>query len=312
MNHNNKKEFEVKEENEKQRLDAFLSQAIPEFSRSHIKRLIDEDQVWINEKREKASYKVKVKDKVSIFIPQPKKLKIEPEPIPLDIIYEDADIIVINKPQGMVVHPAVGNESGTLVNALLYHCEGQLSGINGVVRPGIVHRLDKDTSGVMMVAKTNSAHLHLADQIKARTVKKIYLGLVHGNIKTDQGIIDAPIGRHPVERKRMAVVQQHSRHAITHFKVRERFGDYSFMELALETGRTHQIRVHMAYIHHPIVCDPVYGPKKEKFNLSGQFLHAHILGFDHPKTKNYMEFKVSLPAEMERILSSLKPYEKNN
>lgn len=296
----------VEQEDQGKRLDLFLSEKQPEYSRSFFQNLIKEKNVLVDGKSEKANYKVKAGQRIQIFIPPPKQISLEPENIPLDIIYEDQDIIVINKPQGMVVHPAPGNYSGTLVNALLYHCDN-LSGINGKIRPGIVHRIDKDTSGLLVVAKNDQAHRRLALQIKEKKAFRVYWALVENNIKEDQGTIDAPIARHPVDRKRMAVVHlPQSRPAVTHFKVLERFGEYTLVEARLETGRTHQIRVHMAYIGHPVVGDPVYGSRKQRFKLDGQALHACKLGLVHPTTNEYMEFEAPIPEYFDRLLKTLR------
>lgn len=298
--------LKVTSEDSEIRVDSFISSKIENISRSYAQKLITDGLILVNNKPIKSNYKVKNGDSIEVTVPEPEKLEVSAEDISLDILYEDDDIIVINKPQGMVVHPAAGNYSGTLVNALIAHCGDSLSEINGVIRPGIVHRIDKDTSGVLVVAKNNNSHLSLAKQIKDHTVTRRYNAIVHGNIKEQVGTIDAPIGRHPVERKKMAVVNaEKGRRAVTHFTVLERFGDYTFIEAKLETGRTHQIRVHMAYIEHPILGDPVYGPKKDKFNLSGQALHARVLGFTHPTKNTYMEFEAPLPEYFEALLRKL-------
>jgi len=288
-----------------ERIDVFLAKCMPEFSRSHVQKLIAHGNVTVNSKLVKANYKLQASDRVEVVVPEARPVEIVAEAIPLDILYEDADVIVVNKPRGMVVHPAAGNYSGTLVNALLEHCE-DLSGINGEVRPGIVHRLDKDTSGVMVSAKTDKAHVNLAHQIKERTASRRYLAIVHGNIKEDQGIINAPIGRHPTDRKKMAVVFDNSKDAITKFRVVERFSNYTLVECKLLTGRTHQIRVHMAYIGHPVVGDPKYGPERPHFNINGQALHSAQLEFVHPVTGQCMLFTAPLPADMQAILALLK------
>lgn len=295
----------VQDDHENKRLDVFIKDELGELSRSAIQKLINEGNVFVNNGNVKSNYKVRIGDCIKILIPEAKPLEIKAEKIPLEILYEDSDVVVINKPQGMVVHPAVGNYHGTLVNALLEHCE-DLSGINGLLRPGIVHRLDKDTSGVIMVAKNDSAHVNLAAQIKARTVKRKYIALVYGNIQADRGKIDAPIGRHPIDRKKMAVTHKNGRHAVTHYRVLERFGNYTLVEAGLETGRTHQIRVHMSHIGHPLVGDPKYTKGKNEFRLKGQFLHAYLLGFFHPRTGKYMEFTSPLPEEMEKVLQKLR------
>jgi len=299
-------EFTVEQAQVGKRIDVLLAAIDLGLSRSQAQKLIADGLVLVNGQLTKANYKVRLGDCINIRIPEPQNLAIVPEAIPLDILYEDRDVIVINKPQGMVVHPAAGNYSGTLVNALLAHCAGELSGINGVIRPGIVHRIDKDTSGVLMVAKNDQAHLKLAAQIKAHSVQRRYLALVYGNIKEERGTINAPIGRHPVDRQKMAVTERLGRHAVTHFTVAERFGDYTLLDVALETGRTHQIRVHMAYIGHPVVGDPKYGPVKNHFALPGQFLHAYLLGFIHPTTGEYLEFTAPLPPVMAQVLQRLR------
>ncbi|WZL75018.1 RluA family pseudouridine synthase [Clostridiaceae bacterium 35-E11] len=290
---------------EEKRLDIYLSNQLEDMSRSFIQKLIDQGSVTINgEKNTLKKYKVKENDIVEIKIPKPKQLKVEPENLPLDIVFEDEDLLVVNKPQGMVVHPAPGNYHGTLVNALLYHCT-TLSSINGVIRPGIVHRIDKDTSGLLMVAKNDKAHQSLAAQLKEHSINRIYIALVHGNIKEEQGTIHTLIGRHPNDRLKMAVVQKNGKESITHFSVLKRFGEYTLIQAKLETGRTHQIRVHMAYIHHPLVGDPVYGPKNQKFRLHGQALHAQTLGFIHPRKGRLMEFKADLPDYFKKLLEGL-------
>lgn len=288
-----------------QRLDLFLTKVCPELTRTYIQKLIDQEQVKVNDKISKANYKLKEGDFVQVQVPPPEALEVTAEEIPLEILFEDGDVVVINKPQGMVVHPAHGNYSGTLVNALLFHCQ-DLSGINGVLRPGIVHRIDKDTSGVLMVAKNDQAHLSLAEQIKDHTVKRIYKALVHGNIQEETGLVDAPIGRDENDRKKMAVTLKNSKEARTRYQVIERFGDYTLLEARLETGRTHQIRVHMAYLGHPVVGDPVYGPKKAPFNLNGQLLHAELLGFNHPRSDQYLEFSAPFPAYMASTIEKVR------
>ncbi|MQL52945.1 RluA family pseudouridine synthase [Desulfofundulus thermobenzoicus] len=296
--------YRVENENAGRRLDVFLAGESPDLSRSHIQKLIEEGLVTVNGGPARAGYRVKAGDEVLVEIPPPRELAVLPEDIPLDIFYEDGDVIVINKPRGMVAHPAEGNYSGTLVNALLYHCR-DLSGVNGVLRPGIVHRLDKDTSGLIMVAKNDRAHLDLARQLQDRRVTRRYIALAHGGFKEDRGTVDAPIGRHPRDRQRMAVVAG-GRRAVTHYTVRERFGQYTLLELKLETGRTHQIRVHMAHLGHPLVGDLKYGPARPHFGLQGQFLHAAVLGFVHPGTGEYLEFIAPLPEELQRVLDKLR------
>lgn len=298
------REFIVDEKLENTRLDLFLSQQMEGKSRSYIQGLIEKSHVKVNGIIKKSNYKLKLKDIVYIIVPDPVGLNIEPEDIPLDIVYEDSDVIVVNKGQGMIVHPASGVYTGTLVNALLKHCK-DLSGINGVTRPGIVHRIDKDTSGVLVVAKNDRAHNKLAEQFKDHSMTRSYVALVEGVLKKDEGTIDAALGRHPVERIKIAVVKDGKR-AVTHYKVLEKFKNNTLVECVLETGRTHQIRVHMAYIGHPLVGDPVYGHKKQRFNLNGQMLHAQKLGFIHPSTNEYIELKSELPDHFKKILSILK------
>ncbi|MBP2644725.1 MAG: rluD 3 [Firmicutes bacterium] len=295
----------VQSEEANERVDVYLAQRIPEFSRSHFQKLIADGQITIQGKQVKANYKVQPQDCVQINLPEPVQVEIMPEDIPIDVLFEDKDVIVVNKARGMVVHPAAGNYQGTLVNALLKHC-GDLSGINGEIRPGIVHRLDKDTSGVMIVAKNDAAHIHLAEQIKNRTAGRKYLAIVYGNVQSEDGLIDAPLGRHPIDRKKMAVTFQHSRPAKTKFRVIERFGNFTVVECSLLTGRTHQIRVHMAYIGHPVAGDPKYGPKKNAFQISGQALHSAELTFEHPTTGQNMQFSAPLPKDMQDILELLR------
>lgn len=296
--------FQVEETEKNERLDIYLTRKLPELSRSHIQKLTAAGQVTVQGKIAKANHKVQTGEKVQVAIPALKPLEVVPEAIPLDILYEDEDVAVINKPRGMVVHPAAGNYQGTLVNALLEHCD-DLSGINGVIRPGIVHRLDKDTSGVMVVAKTDRAHLSLAAQIKDRSAGRKYIAIVHGNIKAEEGLIDAPIGRHTSDRKKMAVTFHHSREARTKFRVVRRFGEYTVVECRLMTGRTHQIRVHMAYIGHPVVGDPKYGPKKPHFSIAGQALHSAELVFQHPVSGQEMCFQAPLPQDMKDVLRAI-------
>ncbi|SHJ13008.1 23S rRNA pseudouridine1911/1915/1917 synthase [Geosporobacter subterraneus DSM 17957] len=304
--------FIVDDQEEDTRLDLYLSNQLDQLSRSFIQKLIEQEKIKINGKQEKLKkYKVKENDVVEIEIPLPERLDIKPENIPIHIIYEDEDVVIVDKPQGMVVHPAPGNYSGTLVNALLYHCK-TLSSINGVIRPGIVHRIDKDTSGLLMVAKNDKAHRSLAEQLKEHSIHRVYAALVHGNIREEKGTIDAPIGRHPVDRLKMTVTDKNSKNAVTHFEVQQRFGNYTLIEAKLETGRTHQIRVHMAYIQHPLVGDPVYGLKKEKYHLQGQALHAKELGFLHPSTSKYMEFKSPLPDYFQKLLQIIENSSRQN
>lgn len=294
----------VEEDWEGERLDAFIAGELEDLSRSQVKGLIDDKQVEVGGEVRKASYRLKLGEEVKIIIPQAQEVEIAAQDIPLTIIYEDSDIAVIDKPKGMVVHPAHGNPDNTLVNALLFHIK-DLSGINGEIRPGIVHRLDKDTSGIMVVAKNDNAHRNLSAQIKAQTINREYIALVHGIIKENLGTIDAPIGRSKVERKKMAVVAE-GRNALSHYQVMERFHNYTFVKVKLVTGRTHQIRVHMAYMKHSVVGDPLYGSPRKHFNLDSQALHAHILGFNHPSTGEYVEFKSPVPKYMEDILGELR------
>lgn len=286
---------------QKGRLDKVLSELDTDLSRSQIKELIKNKHIKVNGKIEKPKYNVKENDEITVEPQAPQQLKLEAENIPLDIVYEDEDVIVVNKPQGMVVHPAPGHAQHTLVNALLYH--SPLSTINGTFRPGIVHRIDKDTSGLLMVAKNDMAHRSLAAQLKAKTNKREYLALVYGNINEDQGTIDAPLGRNPKDRKQQAVIAD-GRKAITHFEVLKRYGNYTLVKCVLETGRTHQIRVHMKYIGHPLVGDPLYGPRKV-IGTSGQFLHAAVLGFTHPRTGKEMLFSAPLPENFQKFLDKL-------
>lgn len=286
------------------RLDIFLSTYYKDKSRSYIQGIIETENVQVNGKIKKSNYKLKLKDLVEFNIPEPVEMNVKAEEIKLDILYEDSDVIVVNKPQGMVVHPAAGIQSGTLVNALLAHCT-DLSGINGVMRPGIVHRIDKDTTGALVVAKNDLAHNKLAKQLKDHTMTREYLALVEGIIKDEEGTIDEPLGRHPSQRIKIAVLKD-GRNAITHYKVIERFKEYTLIKCILETGRTHQIRVHMAYIGHPLVGDPVYGFKKQKFNLKGQVLHAQKLGFIHPTSGEYMEFSATIPDYFSILIDNLK------
>ena len=283
------------------RIDKVLTSLEPEITRSQLKNLINDGHVTVNGQAVKPKYKVQAGDKISLVKPEPQSLELTPENIPLDIVYEDDDVIVVNKPQGMVVHPAPGHPDHTLVNALLYH--SPLSTINGAFRPGIVHRIDKDTSGLLMVAKNDLAHQSLAEQLRNKTNKREYLALVYGQIKEDEGTIDAPLGRNPQDRKKQAVVKG-GRHAVTHFKVIKRYDNFTLVKCILETGRTHQIRVHMKYIGHPLVGDPLYGPRKV-IGKNGQFLHAALLGFKHPRTGKEMVFEAPLPENFQKMLDKL-------
>lgn len=289
-----------------ERLDAFLAEVVSDLSRTSIKDLITSGMVLVDGETKKPSYRVKEGEEVKVNTPELRNIKIQPEDIPLEILYQDLDIAVINKPKGMVVHPAHGNWEHTMVNALLYHIK-DLSGMNGELRPGIVHRLDKDTSGVMVVAKHDRAHRHLAEQIKEHTINRQYTALVHGNIKENLGSIEAPIGRSKTDRKKMAVTAD-GKPSISRYRVMERFKNYTLVQVTLLTGRTHQIRVHFAYMKHPVVGDPLYGPVKQHLGLDSQALHAHLLGFVHPGTEEYMEFTSPLPQLFQQTLVNLKKY----
>lgn len=297
----------ISEEMNGTRLDLVLSVALEDFSRSFIQKLFEKERIEVNGKicKEK-KYKAVTGDVVVIDIPEPEKVGVEPEDIPLEVVYEDDDLLVVNKPAGMVVHPAPGNSSGTLVNALMHHCGDNLSSINGVIRPGIVHRIDKDTSGLLMVAKNDKAHSSLSQQLSEHSITRRYKTIVYNNIKEDEGTINQPIGRDPKNRLRNAVTDQNSRHAVTHYRVLERFGKFTFVEAELETGRTHQIRVHMSFIKHPLLGDELYGPVKNKQGAKRQMLHAGILGFVHPSTGEYMEFESPLPEDFQKVLNSLR------
>ncbi|MCI8333103.1 MAG: RluA family pseudouridine synthase [Lachnospiraceae bacterium] len=297
--------FEVTEDGAGVRMDKYLSGLLPEFSRSYLQRLIQEERVRVDGRLVRGKEKTVPGAVIELDVPEAVEPRIEPEDLPLKILYEDKDVILVNKPKGMVVHPAAGHTSGTLVNALLFHCKGELSGINGVLRPGIVHRIDRDTTGVLIACKNDRAHNCLAEQLKEHTVTRRYRALVCGNIKEDEGTVDAPIGRHPTDRKKMAVVRSGGREAVTHYRVLERFGNYTYIECRLETGRTHQIRVHMAGMGHPLLGDQVYGRVKAPFRLEGQTLHAMILGFMHPSSGEYMEFEAPLPEYFAALLETL-------
>ncbi|WP_082197933.1 RluA family pseudouridine synthase [Bacillus sp. FJAT-26390] len=299
-------EWVAEAEQSGERVDKFVTDSIDDaaVSRTQVQEWIKAGAVLVDGKVAKANVKVMEGNQVVLTIPEPEEAAIIAENIPLEVIYEDSDLIVINKKRGMVVHPAPGHSSGTLVNALMYHCK-DLSGINGLIRPGIVHRIDKDTTGLLMAAKNDLAHISLAEQLKEHTVTRKYIALVHGNLPHDQGTIDAPIGRDLNDRKLFTVTERNSRHAVTHFHVLERLGDYTVVELQLETGRTHQIRVHMKYIGHPLAGDPVYGRNKT-VALKGQALHAALLGFTHPRSGERLEFEMPLPADFEFVLSNLR------
>ena len=285
----------VDEEYAGQRLDKILSVVLSEYSRSFVQNIISDGLVLHSGKTVNKSFKPKSGDIIEFTVPEPREISLEPEDIPLDIVYEDNDLLVVNKPRGMVVHPAPGNYSSTLVNALLWHCKDNLSGINGVIRPGIVHRIDKDTSGLLLVAKNDNAHISLSQQISVHSLDREYRAVIHGHLKNSEGIVDAPIGRSLSDRKKMCVTNQNSKNAVTHYEVLEEYKDFSFIRLKLETGRTHQIRVHMAYLGHPVAGDPVYGPKNGVTSLGGQCLHAGLLGFDHPTSGEHIVLNASLP-----------------
>ena len=280
---------------EGERADKLLSAVLADYSRSFVQNLFSQELVSCKGKTVSKSFKPRNGDVVEFTVPEPRMLSLEPENIPLDIMYEDSELLVVNKPRGMVVHPAPGNYSGTLVNALLNHCQGNFSGINGIIRPGIVHRIDKDTSGLLLVAKTDSAHVSLSAQIKEHSLAREYRAVIHGHLKQQEGVVDAPIGRSPNDRKKMCVTENNSKHAVTHYTVLEEYRDFSFLRLRLETGRTHQIRVHMAYLGHPVAGDPVYGPKNGVTSLGGQCLHAGLLGFVHPKSGEFIRVEAPLP-----------------
>ena len=295
----------VIQEDQQMRLDKYLAEQFPEQTRSYLQKLIKEGGVLVNGRSVKTGYQLSCGDEVCVNIPEPKELDVEPQKMELDIVYEDEDVILINKPKGMVVHPAPGHTKDTLVNGLLYHCQGNLSGINGVARPGIVNRIDRDTTGILIVCKNDMAHNSIAAQLKEHSITRRYRALVHGNIKEDKGTVEGPIGRHPVDRKKMAINERNGKPAVTHYQVLERFGNYTYIECVLETGRTHQIRVHMASIGHPLVGDEVYGPAKCPFKLEGQCLHAMVLGFVHPRTGEYMEYSAELPGYFQELLGKL-------
>lgn len=299
--------YEVYAEHEGERLDKYLSIIYPDMSRSFFQKLIKNQNIKVNDQCQKANYRMKAEDIVCVCIPDAVETAIVPEDIPLDILYEDEDVLVVNKPKGMVVHPSAGHFSGTLVNAVMFHCNDSLSGINGQIRPGIVHRIDMNTTGSLIVCKNDESHVNIAEQIKVHSVNRIYEGIVYGNVKEDEGTIEAPIGRHPIDRKKMAINEKNGKDAITHYKVLERFGNYTYMQFKLETGRTHQIRVHMASMGHPLLGDDVYSSGRSPYkNLQGQTLHAKTIGFIHPKTHEYMEFSAPLPEYFEKLILQLK------
>ena len=299
-------EYQISSEQSTLRLDRVLTDLEPEFTRSYLQNLVKDGAVLVNGKAEKVSYKVKEGDEIQVIIPEPRDLEVLPQDIPLDILYEDKDLIIVNKPKGMVVHPAPGHPDGTLVNALLWHCRGELSGINGVMRPGIVHRIDQDTTGSLIVCKNDRAHQALAEQLKVHSITRKYRAIVHGRI-TEDGTVHATIGRHPVRRMEMAAGVAGGRDAVTHYHVLEVFQNYTYVECILETGRTHQIRVHMKSIGHPVLGDPLYGPSKCPIpGLQGQTLHAMTIGFIHPSSGEYMEFEAPLPVYFEQLLKKLR------
>ncbi len=297
--------FCVSEDDESERVDKYLSSLLPDLTRSYIQKQISEGLLLINDKVSKANYRLKSEDRVLLSVPDSVIPDIEPENIPIEIVYEDDDVAIVNKPQGMVVHPSSGHYNGTLVNALLFHLNGRLSGINGVLRPGIVHRIDKDTSGLLIICKSDFSHGKIAEQLKEHSANRIYHAIVHGKLKDDTGVINAPIGRSPVDRKKMAIISD-GKNAVTHYKVLERFKDYTYIELKLETGRTHQIRVHMTSIGHPLMGDPVYMPQKEPVHCEGQMLHAKSIGFISPSLNRYIEFDSNLPEHFEKVLKYLR------
>ncbi|TCP70400.1 ribosomal large subunit pseudouridine synthase D [Baia soyae] len=299
--------LQVEEDRSGERLDKWVSTYDPDWSRVRVQEWISEGLITVDGKPKKSNYKVRTGETVEISVPPVEELQVEAENIPLDIVYEDEDVIVVNKPRGMVVHPGAGNNTGTLVNAVLYHCKDSLSGIGGVARPGVVHRIDKDTSGLLMLAKNDHAHHSLVDQLKAKSVERVYAAIVHGLIPHEHGTVDAPIGRDPIHRQRMAINHNNGKDAVTHFRVKEHLKDTSLIECRLETGRTHQIRVHMKYINFPLVGDPVYGPSKSQIRFEGgQALHAQVLGFEHPRTGEFMRFEVEPPGDFQALLRKLR------
>lgn len=299
-------EYNTMKEEAGVRIDRFLSGKNEELSRSYIQKLLKEQSITVNGSPVKANYKVQAEDRIRVELPDVEEPDILPEDIPMDILYEDNDVLVVNKPKNMVVHPSAGHTSQTLVNAVMFHCRENLSGINGVMRPGIVHRIDKDTTGALLVCKNDNAHRDLAQQLKEHSIKRRYRAIVAGNIKEDEGTIEGPIGRHPIDRKKMAINYKNGKEAVTHYKVLERFKNATYVECRLETGRTHQIRVHMTSIGHPLLGDEVYGSGKNPYHLQGQALHAMVLGFVHPSTGKYMEFQAPLPEYFTKLLDKLR------
>lgn len=284
------------------RIDRYISSLLSDTSRTYIQKLLKDGKILVNDKTCKPNYKVQENDKIDISIPEPVEADIQPEDIPIDVIYEDNDLLIVNKSKDMVVHPAPGHYSGTLVNAVMYHCKDNLSNINGVLRPGIVHRIDKDTTGALIICKNDFSHNFIAEQLKIHSITRKYVGIVQGILKDDNGMINAPIGRHSIHRKEMSINSKNGKEAITHYKVLKRFKKYTYVEFQLETGRTHQIRVHMASINHPLLGDDLYNHNKSQFKLQGQCLHAKTIGFIHPTTKEYVEFEAPIPEYMQHLL----------
>ncbi len=297
--------YQIGIEEDDERIDKWISNVLTDLSRTYIQKCIKEGQVFVNDVPRKASYRLKVDDEIVFQIPEAVEPAVEAEDIPLSVLYEDEDVLIVDKPKGMVVHPAPGHYSGTLVNAVLYHCKGQLSGINGVLRPGIVHRIDRDTTGSLVICKNDRAHREIAVQLKDHSMTRSYRAIVHGVLKADEGTVDAAIGRDEKDRRRMAVNEKNGKPAVTHYKVLERFREYTYIECRLETGRTHQIRVHMTSIGHPLLGDEVYGSRKSPFRLEGQTLHAYTLGFIHPSTQEYLEVCAPLPGYFAHLLEVL-------
>jgi len=300
-----KRQFVISEQHTGSRIDKYLSEEFSEMSRSYIQKLIKDELVTVNNKVIKANYKLNSDDVLIVEEPELKDPDILAEDIPLDILYEDSDLLIINKPKGMVVHPSAGHYSGTLVNALMYYCKDDLSGINGVLRPGIVHRIDMDTTGSLIVCKNDFTHNHIAEQLKSHSIRRIYHAIVHGVIKDDEGVVNAPIGRHPIDRKKMSINHKNGKEAVTHYRVLKRFKNFTYIECQLETGRTHQIRVHMSSLNHPLLGDEVYGPSKCPYKLQGQTLHAKIIGIIHPHTGQYVEADAPLPEYFLSLLNKL-------
>ena len=298
--------LQLNKEDAGSRIDAWLASHLEDMTRSAAQRLVEEGSVTVNGKTVAKNYKLSGSETIEVKLPDPEPVDVVPQNIPLDIVFEDSDVIVVNKPKGLVVHPAPGHPDGTLVNALLYHCGDSLSGIGGELRPGIVHRIDMETSGLLIAAKNDFAHRHLSDQLKDRSLSRVYETIVRGNIKVESGTIDAPIGRHPTDRKRMAVTQRNSRNAVTHYEVIARYDGYTHLRCHLETGRTHQIRVHLAHIGHPVLGDMVYGMKKPELGLDSQCLHARRIKFIHPRTGEHVELESSLPEYFTTVLDKLK------